>query len=104
MATTAKTKAAQAAARKGRSAPALGASTDAIALLEADHREVDGYFDDFEAAEDDRQKKLIADKICVALKVHTQIEEELLYPAAREETGDDDLLDEAQVEHAGPRP
>ena len=101
MATTAKTKAAQAAARKGRPAPALGASTDAIALLEADHREVDGYFDDFQASEDDREKKLIADKICLALKVHTQIEEEILYPAAREETGDDDLLDEAQVEHAG---
>jgi len=101
MATTAKTKAAQAAGRKSRSAPPLGASTDAIALLEADHRQVDAYFDDFEASADDREKKLIADRICLALKVHTQIEEELLYPAAREETGDDDLLDEAQVEHAG---
>ena len=101
MATTAKTKASKAAERKGRSAPAVGASSDAIALLEADHREVEGYFDDFKASEDDRQKKLIANKICLALKVHTQIEEELLYPAAREETGDDGLLDEAQVEHAG---
>jgi hemerythrin superfamily protein len=102
MATTAKTKAAQAAARNGRPATAsISDSTDAIALLEADHREVSGYFDEFEASDDDRQKKLIAEKICLALKVHAQIEEELLYPAAREETGDDDLLDEAQVEHAG---
>lgn len=101
MATTAKTKAAKAAARKALPAASPGGSTDAIALLEADHREVAGYFDDFEATKDDREKKLIAGKICAALKVHTQIEEELLYPVAREETGDDDLLDEAQVEHAG---
>jgi hypothetical protein len=30
-----------------------------------------------------------------------QIEEEIFYPAARAATGDDDLLDEAVVEHAG---
>lgn len=30
-----------------------------------------------------------------------QIEEEIFYPAVREATGDDDLLDEAVVEHAG---
>ncbi len=46
-------------------------------------------------------KKALADKICLALRVHTQIEEELFYPPAREKTGDGDLLDEALVEHAG---
>ena len=100
MASTAKTKAAKAAARKTRRPSSSGAA-DAIALLEADHREVDGYFDAFEAASDDAEKKLLADKICLALKVHTQIEEELFYPPARQETGDGDLLDEALVEHAG---
>ena len=35
------------------------------------------------------------------MKVHTQIEEELFYPAAREATGDGDLLDEALIEHMG---
>jgi hemerythrin superfamily protein len=43
----------------------------------------------------------MADKICVALKVHAQIEEELLYPLARDKTGDTDLVDEAVVEHMG---
>src|ERR1700677_2373727 len=100
MATTAKTKATKAAARKVQRPPDVGA-TDAIALLEADHREVDGYFDAFERASDDADKKTLADKICLALKVHTQIEEELFYPPAREKTGDGDLLDEALVEHAG---
>jgi hemerythrin superfamily protein len=100
MATTAKTKAKRAAARKEQ-APSDAGATDAIALLEADHREVDSYFDAFEAASEDAEKKALADKICLALKVHTQIEEELFYPPAREKTGDGDLLDEALVEHTG---
>jgi hemerythrin-like domain-containing protein len=36
----------------------------------------------------------------LALKVHAQIEEEIFYPRAREATKDDDLIDEAIVEHA----
>ena len=101
MATTKKTKAAKAAGRTDRMPSSAPGSTDAIALLEADHREVDGYFNAFEAATGDAEKKTIADKICLALKVHTQIEEELFYPPAREKTGDGDLLDEALVEHSG---
>jgi hemerythrin superfamily protein len=100
MATSAKTKATKAGVRKTRPPSSAGAA-DAIALLEADHREVDGYFDAFEAASESADKKALADKICLALKVHTQIEEELFYPPAREKTGDGDLLDEALVEHAG---
>jgi hemerythrin superfamily protein len=100
MATKAKTKATKASARKARSAFG-GNARDAISFLEADHREVDGYFDAFEACSDDAEKKALADKICLSLKVHTQIEEELFYPPAREKTGDGDLLDEALVEHTG---
>ncbi len=73
---------------------------DAIALLKADHREVEGWFKEFEKTEDDSQKLELARKICMALTVHTQIEEEIFYPAAREGIEDDDLLDEAEVEHA----
>ena len=39
-------------------------------------------------------------KICLALKVHAQIEEEIFYPQARQATKDNDLIDEAVVEHA----
>jgi len=74
---------------------------DAIALLEADHREVEGYFDAYEGAKSARDKKVLASKICAALRAHAQIEEELFYPAARKATRDADLLDEATVEHAG---
>jgi len=102
MAVTASTKVKRAQARasdtKKSSTPN---SQDAIALLEADHREVDGYFEQYEALTDDADKKALAGKICLALKVHTQIEEELFYPPARTATGDGDLLDEAVVEHMG---
>jgi hemerythrin superfamily protein len=103
MATTRKTKAAKASARASRlsEAPAGPAHQDAIALLKADHREVDALFDQFEAADNDDVKAPIAAAICLALKVHAQIEEELFYPPAREETGDTDLLNEAVVEHMG---
>jgi hemerythrin superfamily protein len=102
MAVTQKTKSVRASEREqARSLKAVAAGKDAIALLEADHREVDGWFETYEDLEADADKKALAAKICLALKVHTQIEEELFYPPARKETGDTDLLDEAIVEHAG---
>jgi hemerythrin superfamily protein len=76
-------------------------SSNAIALLENDHREVEGYFERFKRADSHPDKKRLAVKICAALRVHAQIEEELFYPAARDATKDNDLLDEALVEHAG---
>ena len=75
---------------------------NAFDLLEQDHREVEEWFDEFDElkdSEEDRKSEL-AEKICLALKVHAQIEEEIFYPRAREATKDDDLIDEAIVEHA----
>lgn len=83
-----------------RTARAEAKPADAISLLKADHREVKGWFKDFEDAEKDSEKQKLADRICFALTVHAAIEEEIFYPAAREGTEDDDLLDEAEVEHA----
>ncbi|AGH51100.1 MULTISPECIES: hemerythrin domain-containing protein [Sphingomonadales] len=79
---------------------AEGKPVDAIRLLKNDHKEVKGYFKDYETLEDDAAKQALAEKICLALTVHAQIEEEIYYPAAREAIDDDDLLDEAEVEHA----
>ena len=76
-------------------------SPDAIALLKADHRQVEGWFEEFEKARLDRKKAELARKICNALKVHTAIEEEIFYPAFLEATGDKDIHHEAEVEHAG---
>ena len=91
-------------ATKTRSAKARSAATgrDAIALLKADHREVEAMFAQFEKASGEARKGELADRICLALKVHTQIEEEIFYPAAREalKAKDEDMMDEAIVEHA----
>ncbi len=73
---------------------------DAIKLLKADHKEVKAYFQDYEKLEEDAEKQELADKICLALTIHAQIEEEIFYPAVRASIDDDDLLDEAEVEHA----
>lgn len=83
-----------------KTARAAAKPADAIKLLKDDHREVNGWFKDYEKLEDDGEKQALADKICLALTVHAQIEEEIFYPAARGEIDDDDLLDEAEVEHA----
>ena len=74
---------------------------NAFDLLEQDHREVEEWFDEYDELEDDDDRKSeLAEKICLALKVHAQIEEEIFYPQARKATNDNDLLDEALVEHA----
>lgn len=76
---------------------------DALALLEADHRAVEKLFDAFEKAGDDDldAKAALAQRACEELSMHTILEEELLYPAAREalKQDDEDDVDEAYVEH-----
>ena len=72
----------------------------AISLLKKDHREVAAMFDEYEQLESDAEKLALFNQIALALKVHTQIEEEVLYPESRGEV-EDDLIDEAYVEHDG---
>ena len=73
--------------------------TDAIALLKADHRKVEGLFEQFESAKGS-SKQTVAEQICNELKIHATIEEEVFYPALKGKI-DDDLLNEAYVEHDG---
>ena len=72
--------------------------TDAIALLKADHRTVEDLFEKFEKASGSARKEEIARKICTELKIHTAIEEEIFYPAFKGRI-EQDMLDEAYVEH-----
>jgi hypothetical protein len=74
--------------------------TDAIALLKADHRKVEDLFDSFESATGAARKQALVKQICTELTIHTVIEEEIFYPACRGKV-EDDLLDEAYVEHDG---
>lgn len=76
---------------------------DAIELLTADHAAVKAMFERFKklGEKDYAVKEELALQICDELTVHTTIEEEIFYPAAREAIGDEDLMDEADIEHAG---
>ncbi len=71
--------------------------TDAIALLKADHRTVEGLFEKFESARDDK-KAALAQQICNELKIHTIIEEEIFYPACKGKI-EEETYTEAHVEH-----
>jgi hemerythrin superfamily protein len=79
---------------------------DACSLLDADHRNVKKMFKAFEPLAESKAKSApqkrreLADRICLELSVHAQIEEEIFYPALRNAIKDADLLDEAEVEHA----
>ena len=81
-------------------------SQDAIALLIDDHDAVKELFAEFKRFQEakvqgaDDMKQALMDAVCDALKVHTQLEEEIFYPAARKALPDEaDLFNEAQVEH-----
>lgn len=74
--------------------------SDAIALLKADHRKVDALFEQYEGTNSSSKKQKLAQDICLELKIHTTIEEEIFYPAFRGKI-EDDTLDEAYVEHDG---
>jgi hemerythrin-like domain-containing protein len=72
----------------------------AFALLKQDHREAERLFAEYEKLDETEQKEVLAVKICLALRIHTQIEEEVFYPAARDALDSPELIDEAIVEHA----
>ena len=73
---------------------------DAIALLKADHRKVEGLFKRYEKSKNKAAKSKLAQQICLELSVHTTIEEELFYPAVQGAV-DEEIHDEAYVEHDG---
>lgn len=77
---------------------------DAIGMLVTDHKRVAMLFAEFKRLTDEgrsKEKAAVAAQICQELTVHTQLEEEIFYPAVREATKNDSQIDEAWVEHAG---
>jgi hemerythrin-like domain-containing protein len=85
----------------GRSATRRHASraANAVTMLREDHAKVQEMFDRFERTRGDEQKEKLAEKICSELEVHTKLEEEIFYPAVREAIDDDEMMEEATVEH-----
>jgi hypothetical protein len=91
--------------RSPRNARRASAPVDVFALLKAGHKKVKGLFNQFRKAKkqgvDEEAKAALVAQICMELRVHTQIEEEIFYPAVRAQVEDKDLMDAALVEHAG---
>ena len=80
---------------------------DAVALLKADHKKVKGLFAEVEDTSERAKAQLqrLGDEICAELTVHTQVEEQLFYPAVQERTKrghkeEKDMVLEAYEEHA----
>jgi len=72
-------------------------------MLKADHRKVKELFRKYEAAGNRayQKKKAIAEEIFTEISLHSRLEEELFYPAVKEETDEDgkDLVAESLEEH-----
>ena len=80
--------------------PTSPKNPDAISLLKADHRKCEVLFERYEKSRSKDAKAKLAHEICLELSVHTTIEEEIFYPAIKA-TVEEDLHDEAYVEHDG---
>jgi len=76
-------------------------ATGAVEILKEQHDKVKKAFKEFEKLdrEDTEAQQQLVQTVCEDLKLHTTLEEELFYPAAREAIEDEDILNEAQVEH-----
>ena len=75
-------------------------SQDATTLLTADHKRINGLFAEYEKSRSNVKKKAIVAQLCTELAVHTQIEEEIFYPAIQAALKEKQLIPEALIEHA----
>ena len=85
-----------------RSTTTRKTKNNAITLLTEDHNKVKKMFKEFKKLaekNDEEGKEELATQICKELTVHAQLEEEIFYPAVRAAIDDDDLMNEAMVEH-----
>ncbi len=79
-------------------ATSLTPDPKSVAMLKQDHRDVAALFKEFKDAAPARKLE-IARQTSQMLKVHTTIEEEIFYPAIKARI-EDDMVNEAVVEHA----
>jgi hemerythrin superfamily protein len=82
---------------------ATAARTELLKMLKEDHKKVKKAFQDFERLDKRKQGdacQALVMQTCADLAVHTTLEEELFYPAIRSVLRDEQLVDEAEVEHA----
>jgi hemerythrin superfamily protein len=72
---------------------------EAIDMLKQDHDKVEKAFKEFEhLAHEDPCRDLVM-SVCEELKIHTTLEEEIFYPAVHDAIDDEEIMNEAAVEH-----
>lgn len=71
---------------------------DAIAMLKRDHDNMKALFDQFEKAERKAEKQKIVKQALEELRIHSTLEEEIFYPAIREQLKNG-VMSEADEEH-----
>jgi hemerythrin superfamily protein len=79
-------------------------SIDAVALLTADHRKAKKAFEEFDKGKEqmsDEKKLALVKEVCADLLIHMEIEEKVFYPSVGERIDDEDMMNEAKVEHNG---
>lgn len=74
---------------------------DAIELLTSQHRDVEKLFERFTRADGPDERERIASETISELRLHTTIEEELFYPAIREQGDEleDSVLEDLEEHH-----
>jgi len=87
---------------------AKGEPQDVLDILAEDHKKVIKIFDQFKKLKsqgdaNEAALQALVENASAELTIHNQAEEELFYPMLRDATGEADLLDEAEVEHASAR-
>lgn len=79
--------------------------SDVINLLKEDHKKVKSLFAEYEELHEEKgsnaKKAKIVQQICTELTLHALTEEAIVYPVVRKAIHDEDLMDEADIEHAG---
>ncbi len=78
------------------------AKTEIINMLKADHKKAKKAFKDFEkldVEEDGESAEALVSQTLAELEIHAALEEQIFYPAARGAIKEEDLIDEAEVEH-----
>ena len=71
-----------------------------LQLLHRDHQKVSELFFKYTNLQSDNEKESCVAEIIKELTVHAQVEEEIVYPAVREDVEDsEDMMDEADTEH-----
>lgn len=74
---------------------------DVIQILTHDHREVEGWFSEYEKATSPEQKLQLVDNCIIELVRHSEAEEQYLYPATRTAVQNGDAIADREIaEHS----